>query len=272
MAAATKSTASKTVRKSSKFKSYDDVRKYVDNVPLAKRRELAIGRDGAKVKPRGYHLNDDKIAKIAAAYKESGNDLNILATAYNKGNYHYIIAALFAMGVDEQHPKSRVFNKMKTLMSAEDTKDADGKTAFERFENKDPRSDGGLDVDGRFDQNIVVLQRLTGLSPYGYKLLQVLQEVGGKKGGVIDVLVAETGTEYLRLNTKSASPINQTKKRGMGSPAAIAAEKAAAKAARKGKDTKAKSSKPKATKSAPAETVASTEVPAAEPQTAEATA
>jgi hypothetical protein len=244
----------KTAPKAKKSKGYASLMKYIEGVPLAKRRELAIGRDGAKVKPRGYHLSEDKVAKLAERFNEGGKDLVILADSYNRGNYHYIILALLSLGVDEQHSKAKVFAKVKSLMSRESTKDEDGATDWDRFEGKDPRSaESGLDVDGRLDQNVSVLQRVntdTSASPYGYKLLQVMQEIAGKTGGVIDILVGDRSVEYLRLNTKSVTPINQTKKRGMGSPSAIAAEKAAAKAASAG-SKKAKTRKAKVVKETP---------------------
>ena len=104
---------------------------------------------------------------------------------------------------------------------------------------------------------------MTGFNPYGYKILQTFQEVLGKAGGVIDVIVnPDTGTEYLRLNTKSVTPRNDLKTRGMGSPAAMEAERAAARAARA---TSRKRKTRKAGKAAPA-------APAAEPEAQTATA
>ncbi len=260
--------ATKTARKGhSSFGSYDDLIKHTEK-PLASRRELAIGRGGAHVKPRKFHLSADEVADLKAQYKETGKFPN----PHNRGFYFFLVQALADMGLNDKHPQGRVMQKVESLMSADDTIQGEGRdttTAWDRFVNKDPRNDNGKDYDARFDQNVTVLQRLTGLTPYGRKLLDVGTEVLGTEGCVIDVLVADTGTKYLRLNTHSNRPINEAKTRGMGSPAEIAAEKAAklAKIAKKNGG-----SKRKAKKAAPAEAEAVTSTPVAEtatPATAE---
>lgn len=236
--------STKTARKprKSKFSSYEDIR-HLTEVPLQRRREVAIGRGNEKVKPMKHHLDEDQIAKL----RERWENEKIFPNPYNSGNYHFILQALWDMGVDEDHSKSRVFSRIEKLMSDESTKNAAGETAWERFSGRQPRGDNAKDVEGRMDQNVLVLQRLTGFNPYGLKILQVFQEILGKPGGVIDIIVNETtGTEYLRLNTKSTTPRNDLKTRGMGSPAAIKAERAAARAAKKagtGKRRKAKRAK-----------------------------
>jgi len=219
-----------------KFQTYSDLIHMTDSTPQDRRRELAIGRGGAKIRPRKFHLNAKQIENLKAKFEET-KDIVILADAYNHGSYHYLVKALLTMGVDESHSKARVFQKMRTLMSDASTVQGEGKdatTAWERFEAKEPRGENPLDVDGRLNQNVEVMQRITGRTPYAWKLRQVFQEILGKTGGVIDVLVKESGTEFLRLNTRSDTPVNQSKVRGMGSSAAIKAEKAAQKAAKAG--------------------------------------
>lgn len=228
--------ATKTAPKG-KFKSYDDLIVHTEK-PLAKRRELAIGRGGEHVKPRKFHLSPEEVADLKVQYKETKRFPN----PHNRGFYFYLVEALVDMGINDQHPQGRVMQRVEKLMSDESTIQGEGRdktTAWERWANKDPRNaETGKDMEGRFDQNVTVLQRLSGLTPYGRKLLDVGTEVLGTDGAVIDVLVNDTtGTKYLRLNTKSGRPINQSKTRGAGSPAAIAAEKAAkrAKTTRKAK-------------------------------------
>lgn len=237
--------ATKSSRKgSSRFKSYADLIPHTSK-PLAKRRELAIGRGGAHVTPRKFHLTEDEIAGLKETYAEVKPKR--IPNPHNKGMYWATWEALITLGINAEHPLSRVMKTVERLLSDDDTKDADGNTAWERFVNKDPRNaETGKDAEARFYQNVLVLQRLTGLTPYGLKFLQTCQEVCGYDGGVLDVLVHDTGTMYLRLNTKSATPINQNKVRGMGSPADVAARKAEARAARKS------SGKRKAKRSAPA--------------------
>lgn len=229
-------TATKKGRKS-KFRDYDDVIKHTEQ-PIAKRRELAIGRGGVGRKPRKFHLSEREIAQLTEEYNETGRFPN----PQNRGMYWAIIEALIDMGADESHAQSRVLKRVEKLLSDESTKDADGNTAWDRFVNKAPRNaETGKDLEGRFEQNIAVLQRLTGLTPYGRKLLEVGQKIMGYKGAVIDILVTEsTGNRQLRLNTKSDMPINETKVRGMGSPAALAAAQEAAKEERRAKRAAAK--------------------------------
>jgi hypothetical protein len=237
--------ATKSSRKgSSRFQSYEDLIPHTEK-PLAKRRELAIGRGGAHVVPRKFHLTAEEIDGLKAEYAEVKPKR--IPNPHNKGMYWAIWEALILLGRDQEHPYSRVMKKVETLLSDEDTKDDDGQTAWDRFANKDPRNnDTGKDADARFYQNVIVQQRLTGRTPYGYKMRQVCQEVCGFDGGVLDVLKHDTGTLYLKLNTRSVTPVNENKVRGMGSPADVAARKAEARAA------KAKSNKRKAKKSAPA--------------------
>jgi hypothetical protein len=270
------STATKS-RKSSRFGSYDDLIAHTEK-PLASRRELAIGRGGAKVKPRRFHLGDDEVTALKDAIKKLGSKATMAEklsaiNPHNKGFYHDTFAAL-AEHPNEDVPMGRFMARIEKLMSADDTIQGEGKektTAWERFSDRDPRNaDTGKDVEGRIEQNITVLQRLTGLTPYGRRIFD-LGKVLGTKGVVIDVIVnPTTGTKYLRLNTNAERPVNQAKTRGMGSTAQLEADKLAAKEARKAtKDAaKATASKPKVKR-----TKAKVEAPTAEAESpAEATA
>lgn len=214
----------------SPFSGYNDIRTKVEGVAVAKRREYAIGRNGAKVAGRQYGLDADDITRLTALH-EAGQFPN----PFNKGNYHYIVAALVDLGINQKHSRNQVFQRVRKLMSDESTKNASGQTAWERFDGREPRAATGLDTEGRFWQNVNTLQRVggeTSFSPYGLKLLEACQKILGKTGGVIDILVADTGTEYLRLNTNATVPTNEMKVRGVGSKAAKAAERAAKRAAK----------------------------------------
>lgn len=235
------STATKSAPKSNRFKSYDDLLKHTE-LPMSRRRELAIGRNGAKVAPRKFHLDDNEVNALKEEYKETG----VLPNPHNKGFYHYLFAAL-ALHANEQQPQSRVMKSVERLMSDESTNEGEGRdltNAWDRWANKDPRNkDTGKDWEGRFEQNVTVLQRLTGLTPYGRRIFDLHKVIGGK-GVVIDVLVGPSGAKFLRLNLNAARPINEAKVRGMGSPSAVAAqeqveaEKEAKKKSRKAKGKK----------------------------------
>lgn len=266
------SSATKTVRKS-RFQNYTDLLSHVEK-PLAKRRELAIGRGGSLVKPRKFHLSDAEVTDLRASFKETKRFPN----PHNRGFYFYLIEALVDLGINEAHSQSKVLGRVEKLMSSEDTIEGEGKeatTAWDRFINKDPRNaETGKDYEARFDQNVTVLQRLSGLTPYGLKLLEVGTKVLGTAGAVIDVLVGERGGKSLRLNTRSDRPINEGKVRGFGSPAAIAAERAEKRAIKQSAKQTADQPAPKAKRVRKPKVEAT--APAAEadatPATAEATA
>lgn len=243
-------TATRPNRTAKKYGTYDTLRSITEK-PLDKRRELPIGRGGETVVPRKFHNSLEEIKELRASHKENKR----IPNPHNRGFYFYAVEALIDAGVNEKHTQSAIVRRMETLMSAASTENSEGVNAWKRFTDKDPRnSDTGKDVDGRIDQNLLVMQRLTGRTPYGLKLLEVGTEVLGTKGVVLDIFVSDTGTRYLRLNTNSNRPINETKTRGMGSPAALKAEKAA-KRGKKSRKPKSKVAKTNASDAAPAEAV-----------------
>ncbi|HLL87694.1 MAG TPA: hypothetical protein VK324_00160 [Tepidisphaeraceae bacterium] len=173
------------------------------NLPAAKRRKLKIGRGGSSVVPRKFHLSDEEISDLREQYKETKRFPN----PHNKGFYYFLIEALIDLGLDEQHPQAAVIERLENLMADPSTLDENGTTAWDRFRNKPQRnSSTAKDWIGRFDQNVLVLQRLTGLTPYGRRLLDVGQKVLRRRGAVIDVLTTKDGQQFLRLSTKSAKP------------------------------------------------------------------
>jgi hypothetical protein len=217
-AIATKTLKAPKSRKSSKkvkkqITSYSAISKLVE-VPHDKREALPIGRAGKEIIPRMHHVSRQDINTLKEEFAETGKFPN----PHNRGFYGSLTQALVDLGINETHSLPTVMKRVQKLMSDEDTKDADGATAWDRFEKRPSRSKKtGKDMEGRFHQNISVLQRLSGFNPYGRKLLDVGQKVMGEPGGVIDLLVGPNGAQSLRLNTKSAKPINDTKLRGAGS-------------------------------------------------------
>ncbi len=189
-------------RAKSRYTSYDALISQTSR-PAAKRRKLKIGRGGSAVIPRKFHLSDEEVTALKEQYKETKRFPN----PHNKGFYYFLIESLIDLGIDQTHPQSVVIARMEALMNDPSTLDEDGKTAWHRFKEKQPRNNAtAKDWTARFEQNVVVLQRLTGLTPYGRKLLDVGQKVLRQRGAVIDVLVSEDGQRLLRLNTKSKVP------------------------------------------------------------------
>lgn len=174
--------------------------------PAAKRRKLKIGRGGSAVVPRKFHLSDEEVTELREQYKETKRFPN----PHNKGFYFYLIEALIDLGIDEQHALATVIERMEKLMADPSTLDEGGATAWDRFKNKPQRNEAtAKDWKGRLEQNIAVLQRLTGLTPYGRRLLDVGQKVLRRRGAVIDLLTTKEGERFLRLSTKSAKPKRQ---------------------------------------------------------------
>jgi hypothetical protein len=188
--------------------AYAEIRKLLDK-PLDEIKPLPIGRNGAKVTPRRFHLLADDVKQLREQFAFEKR----IPNPHNKGLYHYFIESLIALGRDKAHSFKAVKEKMRAMMSNSATKDESDKTAWQRFIGKESHSEsdeGGLNVDGKLQQNAYVLQRLGGLTPYGLRLLQTGQQVLKSKGMVIDILKGKDGKEILyRLNTDSASPTNE---------------------------------------------------------------
>jgi hypothetical protein len=188
--------------------SYSEVRKLLDK-PLSEVPNMAIGRGGAIVAPRRFHLLPTDIEKMRKEYAETKQ----IPNPFNRGMYGYFFLSLLKLGANKQHPFKSVKEQMRQLASAPTTKDDDGKTDWQRFIGKEAATENeetALNVDGRLQQNAYVLQRLGGMTPYGLKLLQVGQQVLKSKGCVIDILKGKDGKEKCyRLNLNSADPINE---------------------------------------------------------------
>jgi hypothetical protein len=192
--------------------TYADLAKQLD-APVAERKPIAIGRNGDKIVPRRFHIDADK---LDALKKERAENPKAIPNPQNVGAYWLFIEALKSLGVNRAHPFKTVKAEMKKIGSAPETKDENDKTLWQRFAEKDGKSENEENcksLDGRIHQNAEVLQRLGGFTPYGLKLLQVGQLVLKSKGLVIDVLKGKDGKEILyRLNPDSATPINETKR------------------------------------------------------------
>ncbi|MGC4033110.1 MAG: hypothetical protein QM754_15510 [Tepidisphaeraceae bacterium] len=224
----------KATRSNRRFKSYDDLVKHTET-PLLKRRALKIGREGTAVVPRKFHLSEAEVAELTLQHQATKRFPN----PHNKGFYFYLLEALVTLGIDKAHSTAAVMQQVERLMSDDTTIDAeDGTTAWQRWASKEPRNAStAKDVEGRFMQNILVLQRLTGLTPYGRRILDVCQKVMKRPGGVIDVLRGPKDQMHLKLNTHSDQARNDFKSRGMGSPTAVAADRRAKAASKKRKGT-----------------------------------
>lgn len=220
--------------------------------PILSRRELPIGRNEGETVMRRFHIQEHEIDQLKAAARDG----DVFPNPHNSGCYHFILEALKALGPDRRHSWDLFYAKVKELMSEVKQVGEDGKTVslWQRFSKKESRSDKGLDVDGRLQQNCEVLQRtgirliggvptLSGKTPYGYRINQVAQEVLRKPGASIDIELegVKTPRKFIMLNLhpkmyRVALPngesirlplaVNQTKKRRGSEDSAVKVVKA----------------------------------------------
>jgi hypothetical protein len=179
--------------------------------PIARRGAVAQGRGENLKIPRRYHLSAEKLISLRKRMAEE----NKFISPYGENRlYTYIIDSLVSLGIDQAHPIGAVWAKFQEISSKPETMKG-GKTAWQRFSERETRNaDTGLDDFSRFVQNIEVLQRFGGITPYGLKLAQV--------GACIDVLVemngAYRGMIKIQLRTGIADgdpvkPVNLNRKR-----------------------------------------------------------
>ncbi len=176
--------------------------------PTENRRQLPIGRNGKLVTPRNNFLSDEDVARL----KELHAAGDPFPNPQNKAFYYYLIESLKELGLNEAHTQAKVQAKFRDLTNTSATK-VNGETFWRRWKNRTPRSKkNSLPWEGRFMQNVRVLQRLTGANPYGMKIMDVGTKVLGTAGAVIDILPGGSGGHLtmIRLNTNSATPLKIT--------------------------------------------------------------
>lgn len=146
--------------------------------PAARRVKDAIEN---KNDARNFHIPENQIAH----YRKLHKDGDPFPNPHREGWYHFIIEALKALGLDQRHDWPLFFGKVQELMSHPSTKDANEQTFWDR--SLDP--DSLDDREGRLLENVEVLQRLKGMTPYGLRIHQIAQRVLGRRGGCIDLEV-----------------------------------------------------------------------------------
>lgn len=176
--------------------------------PISDRSATIEGRNGSLKAVRRHHLDSVQQQELVEQMEREGR---FIPPYKEFGGYWGATQALAALGPGEFHPVSDIIKAYQQSMSDEASKDKNGRTAWERFQNKRPRSKmNGLDWYGRILQNLTVLQRLGGDDPYGLKLAQI--------GACIDLKKDEHGDPMarLRINIPAGEPIvplNELKQR-----------------------------------------------------------
>lgn len=191
--------------KTSKRKTYYDFVKEAQK-PISERKATVEGRNGELRPIRRHHLDE---LPQSALLKRMESEGKFISPYKSPGGYWGATEALSKLGANEYHPIANVLKAMQEIMSAD--QDKAGKTAWERFKGKRPKSrKNGLDWFGRVIQNLSVLQRIGGDDPYGLKLVQV--------GACIDLKPDEHGSPMARLRTgipkgEAVVPVNELKLR-----------------------------------------------------------
>ncbi len=176
--------------------------------PISERKATVSGRNGAMRPIRRHHLEESSQSELL---NKMAIEKRFISPYKAPGGYWGATEALSRLGVNEFHPIADVLKSMQDVMSSAETKDESGKTAWERFKDKRPRSrKNGLDWFGRVLQNLNVLQRIGGDDPYGLKLVQV--------GACVDLKADEHGSPMARLRTgipkgEAVVPLNELKER-----------------------------------------------------------
>jgi len=157
----------------------------------ARRRRTNVPTNDAQKSVRRFHIPDDDIDQYVTLHKDGDPFPN----PHREGWYSIIVQALKAMGIDERHEWPAFCAKVKELMSDPATKDAQGLTHWDR--SLDP--DAPDDREDRLLQNVDVLQRFSGMTPYGLRIHQIAQRVLRRRGGCIDLEVWGDKL-FIRLN------------------------------------------------------------------------
>lgn len=145
----------------------------------------------AKKAERSYGLSSDEVKQLTEEYKQTRK----LPNPHRSGAYAHTISALVSLGINKSHPIGKVHQAFKR---------AAGEEWYRAWASKEPRNKAtAKDADGRFLQNLQVLQR-TG--DYGRRLLEVGRRVMKTKGAVIDLSRNDKGNLFVMLNTNSANP------------------------------------------------------------------
>lgn len=140
---------------------------------------------------RRFHIPDNLIDEYGLLHEDG----DAFPNPHREGWYHFVVEALKALGLDERHEWSAFFGKVKELMSDPATRDERGLSYWDQSLDADAQDDR----EQRLLQNVEVLQRLNGMTPYGLRIHQIAQRVLGRRGGCIDLEVWGEKL-FIRLN------------------------------------------------------------------------
>lgn len=166
-----------------------------------------VNIDGREIRA-AYVFKPEKLAAAIAASEEAGRFVSFYRVG---GSYWGIVEALSLLGENKCHPFHEVFDKYQEIMNCDSTRDKQNRSGWDKFVGKKARSEetGKMPLD-KFAENIEVLQRMGGSTPYGFKLAQT--------GACINVFLDDDKSKMIELKTgidkspHEIEPINESRR------------------------------------------------------------
>jgi hypothetical protein len=155
---------------------------------------LEVGNDflnkkGKLTKIRKYHLTDEEVIKSRENWRREVKSVDqeirkkagkVFFNPYRQGIYYYQIQTLFLLGANQWHSLSDIVDRLEIYTSGIKLRSSVVKakgyhSAWDKFRGKTSRAWANTSKDyiGRIQENFIMLQRLSMMHPYGYKLHQV---------------------------------------------------------------------------------------------------
>ena len=163
------------------------------------------------VKLRKYHLTEEEMIsqrkKWEVLVKDVPESIKIKAhpNFFNpyrvRGVYFGQVQALYLLGANSWHPYKQIRDEMEKFMSSISVVyNGKSSTSWEKFSRKTPREGANKtrDIFGKIHENMIIMQRLNKLNPYGYKLRQVSAAIDIKRISVENI---SKGIYLYRLST-----------------------------------------------------------------------
>jgi len=173
-----------------------------------------LNSKGSLSKVRKYHMTDkekvsaqtkwlEEIKGVHWTTKRKAGDM--FFNPYRQGIYYYQVQTLFLLGANQWHSLTDIVNKLEEYTSGISLRTSVVKSkgyhsAWDKFRGKSSRpwAIASKDYIGRIQENFIMLQRLSRMHPYGYKLHQV--------GAALDIKRESRegfsqGVYYYRLST-----------------------------------------------------------------------
>jgi len=153
-------------------------------------------------KNKNYILSNNSLIRCKKEWENKYNHLNLdnkdFFIPYRKGIYNYQIYILLEMGVNKYHSFLDIIKQLKVYLETIKSTKKRFINFWEEFINKESLSTISCkDFSGRLKDNYLLLQRLGGNTPYGYKLYQVKAAIDLK---VRDRIGFANGEYFYRLS------------------------------------------------------------------------